>query len=288
MKIRLTLLLGVCATIIFAAPPMNNTDIVKMVQSGITNDAILAAINGCEPHFGLTPGETLWLSRSGVSDDLIKAMAARQHGTPLPVPVVPAPAAVVEPVITPVPADLPSSHIGPPTQAKEQLERPHRFGLSRWQPEFGIGTGAIVYERGTTANTISIEGNIGVAPRMSITGIVSRDSDISLMGPFGMKGTTILFGPKASFFNRTRFTPHVSLLVGGYRASLRYYNTSVPVATTAAFGLGFGLDVHVNRVFGFRVNATGIKPTGTVPDGSGDEYGVQGRSSFGVFFRFGS
>jgi hypothetical protein len=60
--------------------PMNNQDVLRMAASGVSQDLILTTIRNSEPHFSLAPAFMDQLSKSGVSDDVIKAMAARQGG----------------------------------------------------------------------------------------------------------------------------------------------------------------------------------------------------------------
>src|SRR5258708_6748368 len=69
----------------FAADaPMNNHDVMKMVAAGVSQDLVLATIRGSEPQFSLTPASMDQLMKAGVSEDLIKAMAARQNGNATP------------------------------------------------------------------------------------------------------------------------------------------------------------------------------------------------------------
>ena len=51
-----------------------------MAASGLSQDLILTAIRNSEPHFILAPGFMDQLSKSGISNEVIKAMAARQAG----------------------------------------------------------------------------------------------------------------------------------------------------------------------------------------------------------------
>jgi hypothetical protein len=59
---------------------MSNDDVVKMTASGVSEEIILAAIQNSEPHFTLSPPFLEAMMKRGVSDGIIKAMAARQNG----------------------------------------------------------------------------------------------------------------------------------------------------------------------------------------------------------------
>jgi Zn-dependent protease with chaperone function len=93
------------------SPPLADSDIVGMVRAGKSASEIVSAISSCEPHFQLDPGSMDALTQAGVSDDLIRAMAARQNGRPVqaPVPSAPRPNPLVrsaEPPSPPKPAPV--------------------------------------------------------------------------------------------------------------------------------------------------------------------------------------
>lgn len=64
--------------------PMNDADIVQMVQANVPPDLIIQAISKCEPHFLLDPGYSQYMIQVGVTYTTIKAMAAKQLGRPIP------------------------------------------------------------------------------------------------------------------------------------------------------------------------------------------------------------
>lgn len=73
------------ALLAIAAEPLNNADVVKMVQANVPRDVIIQKIADCEQHFGLFPEDLAALARAGVPDEVIRAMAAKQAGrVPLP------------------------------------------------------------------------------------------------------------------------------------------------------------------------------------------------------------
>jgi hypothetical protein len=67
------------------APVMNNASIVQMVQAKISTDLIMLTIKQREPHFQVDAENIRLMNQLGVPDELIKAMAARQDGQPIPV-----------------------------------------------------------------------------------------------------------------------------------------------------------------------------------------------------------
>jgi len=62
--------------------PMTNSDVVQMVQSGMSEIAIISAINAAIPDFDLTDESVIALSRQKVPDRVISAMVRRQFQFP--------------------------------------------------------------------------------------------------------------------------------------------------------------------------------------------------------------
>jgi hypothetical protein len=92
---------------------MTNADVMKMVAAGLSKDLVLLAINNSEPRFSLLPAQLDQLIKAGVSEDIIKAMAARQDVRPQSQPAatsVPTRVALSGPPQTSLPAQPP-----PPT-----------------------------------------------------------------------------------------------------------------------------------------------------------------------------
>ena len=75
-------LLLVLASVMFAQTTTRlwNADVIAMVKAHVSEAAIFQAVSTCEPHFLLRPRDTNMLTANGVTDELIKAMAARQAG----------------------------------------------------------------------------------------------------------------------------------------------------------------------------------------------------------------
>jgi outer membrane protein with glycine zipper len=84
------------------AQAMNNSDLVLMTQSGVSDDVIITAVNTRGGHFDLSPGAIVQLKNSGVSDRVILAVqSARTAVPPLILPgsptYLPAPEVIVVP-----------------------------------------------------------------------------------------------------------------------------------------------------------------------------------------------
>jgi hypothetical protein len=65
-------------------PTLTDAKIVQMVQSKMSADLIILEVSKCTPNFALDPASLQYMTQNGVSDDIIKAMAARQNGQPIP------------------------------------------------------------------------------------------------------------------------------------------------------------------------------------------------------------
>ena len=63
---------------------MTNATVVQMMQAKISPDLIILSISKCEPHFQLDPANAQYMLQIGVTEEIYKAMAARQMGQPIP------------------------------------------------------------------------------------------------------------------------------------------------------------------------------------------------------------
>jgi len=64
--------------------PMTNAEVVKLVKAGFKEKTIAVIIASRIPNFELTSDKMIQLKRSGVSENLIVAMLARQEGSDVP------------------------------------------------------------------------------------------------------------------------------------------------------------------------------------------------------------
>ena len=82
----LPVLFLLCASILKAQPkpePMTDATVLQMLKASVSQDVIILAISKCEPHFSLIPAVTSVLLDAGMTDQVYKAMAARQAGKPV-------------------------------------------------------------------------------------------------------------------------------------------------------------------------------------------------------------
>jgi hypothetical protein len=77
----LTLLL---ACIAVNAESMDNSGVVQMVRAKVPTDVILMKIAETEPAYDVSPNSLAGLVQAGVPDEIIRAVAARQAGRPVP------------------------------------------------------------------------------------------------------------------------------------------------------------------------------------------------------------
>jgi len=98
-----------------SAPPLNNETIIRLVAAGVPTETIINTIRGASAvAFGFLPNDLAMFQNYHVPDDVVKAMAAKDNGRPIPnytpsAPVVPAKVAPpqVQPPQTAQPATVP-------------------------------------------------------------------------------------------------------------------------------------------------------------------------------------
>ena len=62
---------------------LTDAKVVQMVQSKVLPDFIILEISKCTPSFALDPASTQYMLQNGVTEEIVKAMAARQNGQPV-------------------------------------------------------------------------------------------------------------------------------------------------------------------------------------------------------------
>lgn len=121
------------AVVALAQAPMFNEDVMKMVAAGTDQAAIIAAIRASQqPRFNLIPAYMEQMGRAGVSDDIIKAMAAKQFGQSTHAAMMP-PVPVAQRLVAPSVPRLPKP-------------RPEHWGMTPGMPEVGISGGVACME----------------------------------------------------------------------------------------------------------------------------------------------
>jgi len=67
------------------ATPLNNETIIRLVASGVPAETIINTIRGASAvNFGFLPNDLALFQRYNVPDDVVKAMAAKSYGRPIP------------------------------------------------------------------------------------------------------------------------------------------------------------------------------------------------------------
>ena len=68
-----------------SAVPLTNETIIRLVASGVPAETIINTIRGASAvNFGFLPNDLALLQRYSVPDDVVKAMAAKSNGRPIP------------------------------------------------------------------------------------------------------------------------------------------------------------------------------------------------------------
>jgi hypothetical protein len=63
---------------------LTNFKIIRMVQSNMSPDLIIQTISKCSPRFALDPISIENMKQNGVTEDIVKAITAKQNGQPIP------------------------------------------------------------------------------------------------------------------------------------------------------------------------------------------------------------
>lgn len=208
---------------------LRNRDIAAMVHAKVPQAEILQRIAHCEEQqFSLWPEDTQALTRAGVNEELIRAMAARQNGRPFAG--TPSVAPAVVPVIVPA----------KPRQANSFDREEIFIGYSYLSADIGDGTrwsfngweSAVAYN---VSKWASIEGNVSGYYKTNILG-----------SGFSAHDYSFLAGPRFNF--RPGF---VHVLIGLDRLTGTAYDLSSSENAFAS-AVGGGFQVNVSRHVAMR------------------------------------
>jgi len=83
MKFSILAFTVFCGAALAGQPALTIDDVTKMVQAGVAQDLILKTIAESAVPFQLNPNQLIALKRSGVPDDIVRAMMV--HGSPSPI-----------------------------------------------------------------------------------------------------------------------------------------------------------------------------------------------------------
>lgn len=79
----LLLPLAFCALAV-AQQALTNDSVIKMVKAGLSDDVVIAAVNGSPGQFTTTPDALIALKQAGVSDKVIAAIMKKEAAEPAP------------------------------------------------------------------------------------------------------------------------------------------------------------------------------------------------------------
>jgi outer membrane lipoprotein SlyB len=104
------------------AAAMNNDDVIKMVNGGLSEATVLQVVSNAEPGFDTSADGLIRLKQGGVSDKIIQQVIARQSAAPSAVPglaPLPAQTAPAQPVAATPPQQQTCADCGTITNIKE-------------------------------------------------------------------------------------------------------------------------------------------------------------------------
>lgn len=260
----------------FAQQALTNADIVKMVRSGVSEQIILQTIQASPEDFNLLQMDGL--SKAGVSDNIIKAMAVRQNRVSAPAPA--KEQAEVKSVATSVGNDVLPGRKG--SRAWEE------WTLAKGRPEFfgrvGGDQGLNVYGGPAWAWAAGGGTAIGLNRYLAVTGEYNYTRNAGAATAQSLKVGTqdLLGGIRVSA--PSRISPY-AMAGGGMvhrsgEATISAYGitaTGRAALTKPAFAAGGGINVGMASRFGLNTDIRGIKPR---------DMKWYPRVTAGVFFRF--
>jgi hypothetical protein len=262
-----------------AVDPQKMTDetVLRMVQAKVSPDLIILAISKCEPHFQLDNASMNDLIQQGVSEDILKAMAAKQVARPIPGL---APPSAAAPALS---GDL----------KKPALHPKAKYNAHLGTVDLGVGGGVFIYPNLAPAGQPSVVTSASVAFNKYVAAYgefayshLSGETGDALGVNFAAAGYLLDYGAGAHVTvpTGTRIVPYGT--VGFGRSDLRGTVTAAGLGSVSGrlaawnFNLGGGVKVFVTRNAGVDFDFRAYRPA---LDGYSLWYG---RTSLGVFFQF--
>ena len=247
---------------------MTNATVVQMVQTKISPDLIILAISKCTPAFQLDPANAQYMLRAGVTEEIYKAMAARQMGEPIP-------------GFT----TQPSSSVGvQETRGMNNIVAGPRAGQIDSEYGFQLGSvvaaggGGFLYTKGVSGIHPSFGGDVsvGVAKYLGIFGhgnysLIARDTYCSQGCISGsVNELQFLGGFEAVGSNHSRVVPFGRVgggLVRGIGTVSGYGVTISASVNVPAVAFGGGFRVYANKHFGFVMDVSVLRTVGNYGGG---------------------
>ena len=288
------LALFLCACLASGQSPdtLTNDTIIKMVQAGVPTGTIIRTIAAAEKvDFGFLPYHLQQFQYYKVPDDVVKAMAAKDKGLPIPgltptAPAAPVPAPVRQgataqsaqprtvgqtpPIVVTQTQSQPSPRReGRPASGRIEIRG---FGGANWGPDRSPFSDA----------SYSLGGEVAVdlLRYLAVTGTYSYD-DIGTFGIVSGKAHEFMGGVRVPFPGHSVVTPYIQTSVGGIHlveSAGNVLGVSISAGDTKfAVAPGGGIDFKVTRRFGLGIDMRAIKPV---------DIEWQYRATGVVFFRF--
>ena len=253
---------------------LTNDVIIRMVQSGVPTDAIIQTISAARSvNFSFLPYALTALAQANVPDDVVKAMAAKDNGRPLP-------------GTQPPPATAPPVAVGQRAQPSSAGPTRHTTDVER-----ALGHVEILGFAGANAGpnrapfpnasfTVGAEVAVGLLRNLSVTGTYAFDS-LGSVDVVSAHAHEFMGGVRVPFPNRSVATPYLQTSLGGLTVAAGAFGFSVST-TKFAFAPGGGVNFRLARHLGLGIDFRALKAV-NVPAG-GLEW--QYRATGGVSVRF--
>ncbi len=271
---RYLALLAFTACLAYAqSSTLTNDTIINMVRSGVPADVIIRTIAAADKvDFNFL--EMQRLVDSKVPDDVIKAMAAKDKGRPVP-------GAPVQQPATPA--------AGPPAaraQPAPPSPRTHSSSGDRYLGRVDI-RGLIGANGGPDRSPFSdanvsagVEVGVGLLRNLAVTGTYVYDR-VGSIGAVTAHVDEFMGGVRVPFPNKSRVTPYIQTSFGGAHFNASAFGFGVST-TKFAVAPGGGLDIRIARHFGVGADFRALKAVDVPLGGLSWQY----RATGAFIFRF--
>ncbi|HTQ54435.1 MAG TPA: hypothetical protein VMI94_08245 [Bryobacteraceae bacterium] len=257
---------------------LTDAKVIQMVQSHLSPDLIILAISKCSPHFALDPASTQYMLQQGVTEEIFKAMGARQNGNPIP--------GYTQTAATTTPVDPPASHVAIPINSKDRYES--KLGTVN----LSIGGGVFIDKDMVPAAHPAVMTNTSIALHKYLAGYGEFGYTHLASGSGNVYGYDVSanaylldYGAGAKFTipTGTRVVPYGTFGFGRSHLGVSASAIGMDVgAGEAAWNVNFGggVNVFATKNVGFNFDFRAYRPS---KEGYSTWYE---RAAFGVFFQF--
>ena len=169
---------------LLAQMPLDNSSIIKLLKSGISEDLIISTINASTGHYNTSAEGLIGLKKAGASDKVVAAIVvknahtAEERPTIFPAPTPEPPVAVPVPLVVPVAPAIPV--------AVDSVGMYYKDSRGSWQE---VNTEVVNFKTGGVIKHLA---SVGVV-KEDLNGLIGgRKSRLDLIGP----ATFILYVPE--------------------------------------------------------------------------------------------